>query len=96
MTPPNPTTTSSKRRRPVYTKFTDDSRGRIDPPPPPGPARKPISLAELEEICASWDFPRGGISSLTPWTMLSASSMTRVQGRGKMSGTKKGARAGVL
>jgi hypothetical protein len=60
MTPPNPTTTSSKRRRPVYTTFADGSRGRIDPPPPPGPTRKPISLAELEEICASWDFPRWG------------------------------------
>jgi hypothetical protein len=28
--------------------------------------------------------------------MLSASSMTRVQGRGKMSGTEKGACTGVL
>ncbi|RYN90844.1 hypothetical protein AA0119_g10975 [Alternaria tenuissima] len=60
MTPPNPTTTSSKRRRPVYMTFADGSRGRIDPPPPPGPTRTSISLAELEEICASWDFPRWG------------------------------------
>lgn len=60
MTPRTQTTTTcSEPRQPVYeTRAYGTRERRISYPPPPGPTRKLISLAELEEIRASWDFLR--------------------------------------